>query len=106
MGKTKSHNDIIIVADAPEYNNIMLNVKQPGALCQYYRMNIGKEKSTVIQRVTHRSELNNKEISSFTLKYLQDIDSFVNLTIDIVRKGFLRIIYWKKMNSLTSAAFL
>jgi len=45
-----------IIADAPECNNAMLNIKRPGVLRQYYGMDIEKIDDTVIKRVAYRSQ--------------------------------------------------
>ena len=51
MSKLNSPNGITIVADAPECNNALLNVKRPAVLCQYYGTNIGVESGYAIKRV-------------------------------------------------------
>ena len=46
-----SQHGISIVADAPECNYAMLNVKRPGVLRQYYGRNIGDMEGNCIRRV-------------------------------------------------------
>ena len=48
---------ISIVADAPECNNAMLNVKRPGVLRQYYGKDIGSKDSVSVERVAYRSNV-------------------------------------------------
>ena len=57
MSRPNSPNGITIVADAPECNNAMLNVKRPAVLRQYYGMNIGEKVGHGITRVAYRSHL-------------------------------------------------
>ena len=68
MSKPNSPNGITIVADAPECNNTMLNVKRPAVLRQYYGMNIGVESDHIIRRVAYRSMLTTSSEGSDPMK--------------------------------------
>ena len=68
MSKPNSPNGITIVADAPECNNAMLNVKRPAVLRQYYGMNIGVESDHIIRRVAYRSMLTTSSEGSDPMK--------------------------------------
>ena len=48
---------ISIVADTPECNNAMLNVKRPGVLRQYYGKDIASKDSVSVERVAYRSNV-------------------------------------------------
>ena len=47
---------ISIIADAPECNDAMLNIKRPGVLRQYYGMDIEKIDDNITKRVAYRSQ--------------------------------------------------
>ena len=47
---------ISIVADAPECNDVMLNVKRPGVLRQYYGLDIKNIDNKTIERVAYRAQ--------------------------------------------------
>ena len=48
---------ISIVADAPECNDVMLNVSRPGVLRQYYGMDVGIAVNNTINRIAYRSQV-------------------------------------------------
>ena len=47
---------ILIVADAPECNNVTLNVKRPGVLCQYYGCGVSEVNGNTVTWVGYRSQ--------------------------------------------------
>ena len=47
---------ILIVAEAPECNNVMLNVKRSGVLCQYYGCDVSELNGNTVIRVGYRSK--------------------------------------------------
>ena len=49
---------ISIVADAPECNKAMLNVKRPGVLRQYYGLDLECKTESIVKRVAYRSQFN------------------------------------------------
>ena len=65
-----SFSGISIVADAPECNDIMLNVVRPGVLRQYYGLNIGIEKNNIIERIAYRSQVSIKSEGSDPYKLI------------------------------------
>ena len=61
---------ISIVADAPECNNAMLNVKRPGVLRQYYGRDISWNNSLSMIRVAYRSNVSFKSEGSDPYKLI------------------------------------
>ena len=55
---------ISIVADAPECNKAMLNVRRPGVLRQYYGRNIEDINNTLVRRVAYHSQISIKSEGS------------------------------------------
>jgi len=56
MNPIDSFLGISIVADAPQYRNVNLNVKRPGVLRQYYGMDIEQINEFYVRRVAYRSQ--------------------------------------------------
>ena len=63
-----TNNGISIVADAPECNCAMLNVKRPGVLRQYYGFNLEDFKNNTVKRVAYRSHISFKSEGSDPFK--------------------------------------